>query len=47
MPYMFGCLWEPEEGVGSPGAGLTGSYEVPYVGAGPVEEQQVRRLSSP
>ena len=29
------CLWSSEEGVQSPGAGVTGVCELPDVGAGP------------
>lgn len=28
------CPWTPEEGIGYPGAGITGGYEPLYMGAG-------------
>lgn len=34
MPHMVRCLWRPEEGIGSFGAGVTGGFELPDEGAG-------------
>jgi hypothetical protein len=31
---VFGCPWSPEEGTGSPGTGVTGSFEPPDMVAG-------------
>ena len=32
--HVYVCVWRPEEGFGSPGAGVTGSCESPGLGAG-------------
>ena len=33
-PCAYRSQWRPEEGVGSPGAGVAGGCELPGVGAG-------------
>lgn len=34
MPYMYGCPKRPEEDIKSPETGVTGSCELPCMGAG-------------
>ena len=45
------CLWWPEEGIGSPGTGVTDSCELPCgcweLNPGPLEEQSVLLTTGP
>lgn len=34
IPYTYRYLGMQEEGIGTPGAGVVGSYKLPSVGAG-------------
>lgn len=46
MSYLCESPRRPKEGVGSPGAEVTGSYKMPHRGnVGPLEEKQVSVLS--
>ena len=43
--YVWGCSWKPEEGVRSPGSGLTDHCDLPDTGAGTELKSSGRAVS--